>query len=286
MPSGISLSHESFATELLRHFDKRRSQLHEELILNEDNNMDTNLYSMHSHHHTSSQHSHSLQQVTSNSSSSHESSIENGAAQDLYIEQQEKQRSAGDLIRKSSSYIRSRFIEGSKSTEAQLEQSRASMFNSWSLKRKKKNSRSDRDYIYRDSNSSLPTPSYQLSKVAIRTTIIIPSYNYADNTNTHYTTTTVQPPVITHYPPKPLKYSPIEPLPEYTGTTKKLLHRLSMPLLKLTTHNNENTRHVIERRRSDSDVLNRQNNGNQKTLFENMTRTWNRLLYTCKLKKR
>ncbi|EIE79477.1 hypothetical protein RO3G_04182 [Rhizopus delemar RA 99-880] len=56
------------------------------------------------------------------------------------------------------------------------------------------------------------------------------------------------PPTITHYPPKPLVYSPIEPL--QPPSNKHLFHRLSMPLMKAYNHHSSDHR-FIRRRKSE-----------------------------------
>ncbi|KAI9005444.1 hypothetical protein CLU79DRAFT_781762 [Phycomyces nitens] len=91
-------------------------------------------------------------------------------------------------------------------------------------------------------SSALPLP----SKIAINTTI---SYPQTPIIPSHYPTI---PPVITQYPPKPLKYSPVEPLensPEDgQGLRKRAIHRISIPFLRLSQEAGE------DRRRSESDL--------------------------------
>lgn len=181
-------------------------------------------------------------------------------------------------------YLRNKFNDGfhhNTQTVQQIEQPRAStIFNSWTLKKKKKFHIPAQDIF---NNNEQP-----LSKISINTTInISPNNNYATNIDGN---NIIQPPVITQYPPKPLKYSPVEPLEdEYAGTAtnqqqsqsnrRKTLQRLSLPLLRLTAASQPNR--AIQRRRSDSDLLNQQQSSNN-NLFHSISKKWNKLLCTCK----
>jgi hypothetical protein len=85
----------------------------------------------------------------------------------------------------------------------------------------------------------------------------------------------VQPPIITHYPPKPLVYSPVEPLPEQEHSAKKILHRISLPLLRLAQKDDPP---IMERRRSDSEVY-------KPSRQSSFSKGWSKLLFTCGFKK-
>lgn len=67
------------------------------------------------------------------------------------------------------------------------------------------------------------------------------------------------PPTITQYPPKPLVYSPIEPIPTMSNESKPLLHRISMPLMRVYNQDSPLTRNksisslVTRRRKSEPD---------------------------------
>ncbi|GAA5812032.1 hypothetical protein MFLAVUS_005481 [Mucor flavus] len=110
-----------------------------------------------------------------------------------------------------------------------------------------------------------------------------------------YTDNMIQPPIITQYPPKPLKYSPVEPLPAeaYAGSdqhnntsNRNTLKRLSLPLLKLTAASQAATSgNTLHRRRSDSDLLNQPTNQPNHTFFRSLSKRWNKLLTTCKSKR-
>jgi hypothetical protein len=68
----------------------------------------------------------------------------------------------------------------------------------------------------------------------------------------------VRPPTITQYPPKPLVYSPVEPLPE-EPKQKTLLHRISMPLMRKAVYNAslDSRSSKQQRRQSESDKMKR-----------------------------
>lgn len=74
----------------------------------------------------------------------------------------------------------------------------------------------------------------------MKTTISIPSTNTRSsnnnnhpNNNNNFNPVLANPPTITQYPPKPLVYSPIDPIPNNQHSAKPLLHRISMPLLRV-----------------------------------------------------
>jgi hypothetical protein len=115
-------------------------------------------------------------------------------------------------------------------------------------------------------------------------------YNTTTTTTT-ITTNPILPPIITQYPPKPLKYSPVEPLPDISQQDDddaassvhhkkgyRTLHRLSLPLLRLTAQQQP----AIRRRRSDSDLLEKA----PTSMFHSISKQWQKLLYTCSKKKR
>lgn len=148
-----------------------------------------------------------------------------------------RSRSAGDLLRQSSAYLRAKF----KAVLADHE--------------------SDDDNDDDDDDDDpidtpdivhwpIPPPSpnpYPPSKIAINTTISIPR-----RPPVHYAM--IQPPVITQYPPKPLKYSPVEPLDEgvvadhpTTTTTASSNTRDQQQQHEQAIDNNSSSReHVIE----------------------------------------
>lgn len=145
--------------------------------------------------------------------------------------------------------------------------------------------------MFKNSNqpeTSVSQPSQQLSKIAINTTINIQPHNNNNSNNKSSSKDPIQLPIITQYPPKPLKYSPVEPLPEDESSNsaslhhkKKTLQRLSLPLLKLTAQQQQDQ--TIQRRRSGSDLLNR-NLVVEKpsySMLHSISKKWNELLSTC-----
>ncbi|KAG0788470.1 hypothetical protein G6F57_008358 [Rhizopus arrhizus] len=129
--------------------------------------------------------------------------------------------SASDLLKRSSAFLRSKFE---------------------SLKSNK-----------RSSTASF-TPSHrQPTKVMMKTTITLQPQQQT-------VSAPFIPPTITQYPPKPLVYSPVEPMHEPITQSKQLFHRISMPLLKSSNqhHHSEhpNTSRPT-RRRSEPDNHNK-----------------------------
>ncbi|OBZ82312.1 hypothetical protein A0J61_09637 [Choanephora cucurbitarum] len=78
-------------------------------------------------------------------------------------------------------------------------------------------------------------------------------------------------PSVIQYPPKPLVYSPIQPLPQdhYKPNT---LHRLSMPLLKLTQYD------TLYPTKSDPDLLIHK----PKSIMHTVTKQWHKLVLKLK----
>ncbi|CAO3667512.1 hypothetical protein G6F70_006326 [Rhizopus microsporus] len=229
MPSGISLNHHSFTIDLLKQFNCETSDISSVEIESIQSTTDVNT-------NTTKPDTTQLQQRQ---------------------QRQQRRRSAGDLIRKSSSYF--------KKWNEPL---------TWTLKRKKR-----KDYPPPVQNIFTQK---KLSKIAINTTISIapssqqPSGSIKD----------VQPPIITQYPPTPLKYSPVEPLMESmvdTHKKRKTLHRLSVPILKITSalQPQKTEDDMLRRRRSDSDlVYHLEDTRHNNSSF--LTTKWNKLIHTCK----
>ncbi|KAI7905252.1 uncharacterized protein BX663DRAFT_502253, partial [Cokeromyces recurvatus] len=136
-------------------------------------------------------------------------------------------RSATKLLRKSSIYLKNKFYHHTK-------QRHKSLFNSLTLRNRKKK---------RQKNSSVPI-THNLQELENKNRLL---YQQEGKFILQ------QPPIIiTQYPPKPLKYSPVEfILPETTTTTvnDKKRRRLSLPLLKLSSTN------LIQRQKSESNIL-------------------------------
>ncbi|KAI9283365.1 hypothetical protein BY458DRAFT_543633 [Sporodiniella umbellata] len=241
MPSGISLEHHSFGLDLLKQFNceektevdnLKKQQTSTELIevLNDNSNIQHSIESIYIPH-----------------------SLED-----------KRQRSAGDLIRKSST-----FLKNTKWNEPLT----------WTPLKKKKPDLPPVDRTLPDA------PTKKLSKVAINTTISIASSHPNQKKDIMEG---VQPLVITHYPPKPLKYSPVEPISDmssdYREKKSKTLHRLSIPILKITAalHQQEDSNNKM-RRRSDSNIAyHTQDNSSS------LSKKWGRFLTSWKntLKKR
>ncbi|KAI7854751.1 hypothetical protein BDC45DRAFT_508017 [Circinella umbellata] len=134
-----------------------------------------------------------------------------------------RRRSAGDLLRRSSAFLRAKIesLRGPSRSHDNLQHDYHGM---------------DEDEDQR--RHSIPPP----SKIVVNTTIAIPQFNTTTVTspNNHHhgnrflspVAASIQPPVITQYPPKPLKYSPVEPIMLEENQKKSLHHRISMPVLR------------------------------------------------------
>ncbi|RCI03381.1 hypothetical protein CU098_012665, partial [Rhizopus stolonifer] len=243
LPSGISReSHNSFTRDLLSQFDKINPTDDDSIV--------------------------SIDQCSIKSVSIHQSSIsiqETRYGRDTNTVapngKSTRPRSAVDLLRKSSMYLKSKFYDDE------------SIFHSWAMKRRK---------------SQKPREALPLSKVAINTTINLKKKDRQQHDNAsmyhhHHqqqpnTSHLIQPPVITQYPPKPLVYSPVEPLVD-NNPQEKTLHRLSMPLMKLTAIQQDK---AVKKRRSDSDLLDQAIA--KPSVIHSLSKTWNKLLHSCSLR--
>ncbi|KAI9348350.1 hypothetical protein BD770DRAFT_164820 [Pilaira anomala] len=262
MPSGISFTDNTFTTDLLKQFDKRRSKLNSSDISIRQESFDNN-----SNHTTTSSH----RRVASSSS------VHNNSRNSIPIEQV---RDNNNIRRSSLSSSVSTFHYNIQ----QIEQPRASkIFNSWTLKKKKKfHNNNNNRHVQEIFNEPLSNNNNNNNN---NTLSIPPSLHHQhhqyDNNNM------IQTPIITQYPPKPLKYSPVEPLPDTSAVdhSRNTLKRLSLPLLKLTaaTQQQQQQQQSLHRRRSDSDLLNQQQSN--KTFFCSLSKRWNKLLLNYKNKR-
>ncbi|KAG2220081.1 hypothetical protein INT45_007325 [Circinella minor] len=250
MPTGIGVD-DSFSRDLLRQFDRRRSRIHVEMAQLE------NRHSIHVIPITPSPTS-STSRSTNNQNgrltfgSTPENGLESSEQQDDEDDEEEeddddndekiRQRSsAGNLLRRSSAYLRAK----------------------WRILRSEESNYS---------TCSLPSPP---SKIAINTTISIPHFHHLNNQQQQQQQqqqqplmnyTIVQPPVITQYPPKPLVYAPVELIEDlyqedhqlqqqsnshHRQQQHKSLHRISLPILN-TNRNKSLIDKKKKRRFSDS----------------------------------
>ncbi|GAA5797310.1 hypothetical protein EDC94DRAFT_524993 [Helicostylum pulchrum] len=220
LPRELTTEDDTFSKDLLRQFDKRRSRLHFELgftsqepspessrILDyydqEPIQLDDEIHQVPTRQTQESSH-------YSQTTTSYQSNNTTG----------KRSVSASDLLRKSSAFLKLKFD---------------------SLKKNK----SQGDQIIIDNNNidnnTSPT------KLLMKTTISIPSTTTATTTATarasSFSPVLTNPPTITQYPPKPLVYSPIDPIPTNQHSSKPLLHRISMPLLRVYNDTASISRH-------------------------------------------
>ncbi|ORY90583.1 hypothetical protein BCR43DRAFT_528195 [Syncephalastrum racemosum] len=253
LPGGLADTDDSFSRDLIRQFDKRRSRLHFELWGEEPSTRtssssrraDGDLQQL---DHQDDDDEHDNDNVEAQRQSTHDNSEAHPASTEA------RRRSAGDLLRRSSAYLRTKFV-GSfrRDVEPTPHQHQPAPDPSrrgiTSLRRRPRPRAQD---IFSNSSASLPPP----SKIAINTTIAIPQFHPSrqhDWTLPSSRYVPVQPPVITQYPPKPLKYAPVEPIsdnePRNSNGYRKIMHRISLPVL-----NQNASPRAEERRMSTSDV--------------------------------
>ncbi|KAI8992378.1 hypothetical protein BDB01DRAFT_778265 [Pilobolus umbonatus] len=215
---------DTFSKDLLRQFDRKRSKLHVELGLSEEQMTSTSTLNI-----TPPTPSHSsLHEMTpvrlddiedeEESYVSRNNSIRTATTTDTGT----RRRSAGDLLRRSSAFLRTKFDQ------------------------LKKNGTKSHDNLRKD----MPP-----TKVIMKTTIQLNNNSYQPSTSSRSVSSSLmRPPTITQYPPKPLVYSPVEPIGD--EPIKPLLHRISMPLMrKSPTNVPPLTDH--QRRKSDIDSIKR-----------------------------
>ncbi|KAI7885513.1 hypothetical protein K492DRAFT_234059 [Lichtheimia hyalospora FSU 10163] len=217
MPQDLGID-DSFSNDLIRQFDKKRSRLRVEMMQqsgtagpaafppppltdSEDNDSIS----------TSSPQQPSPQQPRE---------MQQRRRQEIIDQEKEKRRrSAGDLLRRSSAYLRAKIDAFRGST------------------------RSHDNLRERYSSTTSPPPSSSPSKLVVNTTIAIPQFNTSTQQSRFLSpaAAAIQPPVITQYPPKPLKYSPIDPPSDDTSSSSRhgkrhhgiIQHRISLPALRV-----------------------------------------------------
>ncbi|KAI9497691.1 hypothetical protein BDB00DRAFT_803636 [Zychaea mexicana] len=244
LPLPVELSaNDSFSTDLIRQFDKKRSRLRVELKL-ESNETASSSSSPSLPSHPSPSPPTAGAPATTRVAETAPPSISSRTTTgtDRGAGGSKRRRSAGDLLRRSSAFLRAK-IEALRGTSRSHD----------NLQRNYHDMEDDDD----ERRHSIPPP----SKIVVNTTIAIPQFNTTatqqPTTNHHGNrllspvAASIQPPVITQYPPKPLKYSPVEPVVLEESTKKSLHHRISMPVLR--NHNGRSTS-TEPRRRSDVGV--------------------------------
>ncbi|KAI8375937.1 uncharacterized protein BYT42DRAFT_546684 [Radiomyces spectabilis] len=203
---------DSFFDDVMHQFDKRQSQIHSETIRSlESHSLQRSTPSVHADSPNRCAHA-----AASNEVQASEKGVEGPGRPISKAHAQGRRRSsAGDLLRRSSAFLRAKLdqFRGTRSydgAENDLDQS------------------SPRS-VFRDGGSatSLPPP----SKIAINTTIFLPQGHGHSMPQLQHHLNTFQPPVIKEYPPKPLKYSPVEPMTDLPSP-RTVHHRISLPVLR------------------------------------------------------
>ncbi|KAI8346194.1 hypothetical protein BD560DRAFT_411465 [Blakeslea trispora] len=242
--SDVDDSETAFSRDLLRQFDKKRSQLHFELgFASQGPSPESSIGLPYSSDEEPVQLDHAIDDDDDNShhtnndnslhqrSTEHESIRERESIRESIRGQESIQRpssnasrrptsvSASDLLRRSSAFLKSKF-------------------DAW---KKVKPDDPPISIAHRSTPALSLSPSQpKATKVLMKTTIAIPTTNTTVATGSHSIppapSVPTSPPTITQYPPKPLVYSPIEPMAQLDETPqdqKRLLHRISMPLMRV-----------------------------------------------------
>ncbi|SAM05041.1 hypothetical protein [Absidia glauca] len=296
--SSIVLDGDSFSTELIRQFDKKQSKLHAEMV-GENVSLSSDSYQSRARTPETAESTAQVQSPGLAQQAQDDNIVDRNDSSSVQL----RRRSAGDLLRRSSAYLRAKF-EAFKSiapppppppiaphqqqqqqqqdltTLPPPEEQRRSVFHSWSLSKKSQHRYQPphADTIFGSHSHDHPSSSItsvsslgsmQPTKIAVNTTISIPpqpqpqpqSHHQHRHSSLYHYSTTVQPPVITQYPPRPLKYAPVEPIsddhipyPSNTESTTQLSrgiinsnhpppklqhkidphhHRISLPLFRM-----------------------------------------------------
>ncbi|CAO3648271.1 unnamed protein product [Mucor hiemalis] len=233
LPKGISTStveNDTFSRDLLRQFDKKRSRLHYELgFASQEPSPESSIIMTPAISEYYNEEPVQLDDIEPIIESQQHNNKRYIPSQNSNATSSKRSSSASELFRRSSAFLRSKFdiFRAGKPEEEQEQES--------------------------------TDHSRQPKKLMMKTTISIPS------TNTITARSSFSPllstPTITQYPPKPLVYSPIEPIPNTSDkqNAKPLLHRISMPLLRVyndTTTNltrNKSITSFGRRRKSEPD---------------------------------
>ncbi|CAO3608030.1 unnamed protein product [Mucor fragilis] len=232
-----STDNDAFSKDLLRQFDKKRSRLHYELgFASQEPSPESSIIT------TPATNDYQFEEPIQLDQQEEEEEQEEMATAGRTTEDSIRQRStaskrsssASDLLRRSSAYLKSKFdlIKKNKSHDDYL------------------------DHHHHLHDNTQIEVSDKPTKLFMKTTISIPSTTAAKPNHTIAS----NPPTITQYPPKPLVYSPIEPIPHMQHESKTLLHRISMPLMRVynqdnasLTRNKSITSLVNRRRKSEPD---------------------------------
>ncbi|KAI9030857.1 hypothetical protein CLU79DRAFT_359012 [Phycomyces nitens] len=241
LPLLRDLDEDSFSRDLINQFDKKRSRLRLEMVELENSHDAPSLHSSTTP---------PIMLTVSPPPPPPPSTISTNT--NTSPEPANRRRSAGDLLRRSSAYFKSKLDAFKVSRSHDNLRDVHSIHDptpSRTLGTKNLKKKSTRQDLFSLSSTSLPPP----SKIAINTTIAIPQFQH----NTHQTqqTTlhahfgTIKPPVISQYPPKPLTYSPVDPP---NDDHRPIVHRISLPLLRRNQPNSSEPGTI--RRRSDTEA--------------------------------
>ncbi|OAD80780.1 hypothetical protein PHYBLDRAFT_161422 [Phycomyces blakesleeanus NRRL 1555(-)] len=225
LPLPRDLDEDSFSRDLIHQFDKKRSRLRLEMVELENSHDAPSLHS--------SATPPTMLTVSPSPPTPTPAPAPPPSTTSTSPDPTNRRRSAGDLLRRSSAYFKSKLDAFKVSRSHDNLRDVHSIHDPTPSKTlgirhlKKKPTRQD---LFSLSSTSLPPP----AKIAINTTIAIPQFQH----NTHHQTQqatlhahfgAIKPPVISQYPPKPLRYSPVDPP---NDDHRPIVHRISLPLLR------------------------------------------------------
>lgn len=255
LPKGISTStieNDTFSRDLLRQFDKKRSRLHFELgFTSQEPSPESSIIMTPAISEYYDEEPVQLDDVESQPQQPNRNHNKRYIpSQNSNATSSKRSSSASELFRRSSAFLRSKFdlFRAGKPQEQQEDE-------------EEEQEEVERDDDNRPSMDHQHHPRQQPKKLMMKTTISIPSTNTI-TARSSFSPLLSTPATITQYPPKPLVYSPIEPIPNTSSdeqNAKPLLHRISMPLLRVyndTTTNltrNKSITSFGRRRKSEPD---------------------------------
>ncbi|CAO3592888.1 unnamed protein product [Absidia cylindrospora] len=241
LPRDLAID-DSFANDLIRQFDKKRTGLHKDIQYDQQSQksssplptaVSTNASSITTNPIPINQPR--LNRITTRTSSRTSSMIADTTSPPLDMNRNPRRSSAGDLLRRSSAFFK------------------ATLDHTWkNISRSNENLRGKENLQQQESQENAETTPSLPATVAINTTITLPITKKASQSSFP----PLQPPVISQYPPKPLQYSPVTPTDHTdppisshnkSGTRHKtLIHRISMPALRRRVSNfsNSNTNNM------------------------------------------
>ncbi|CAO3592049.1 unnamed protein product [Absidia cylindrospora] len=225
LPSDLVIN-DSFAEDLIQQFDMCRTGLHKDLEQEKQQQYQSQG--------SSSASSCQPIPITSAPSPPSSPSIPPKSSSPPPPTRNPRRSSAGERLRQSSALFRATLDSTWKNISRSHENLRSS------------NREDQRQHQQENDSNVIQVPSLP-ETIAIHTTITFPPITKKSSASS-FSPLLLSPPSISHYPPKPLHYSPVTMATEHSSTAKSspsspsktLMHRLSMPALRHHTSNSNN----------------------------------------------